>query len=113
MLTVVNQNNFKKEVLQSNQPVVVHFWAPWCGLCKMITPMLIKLQEDRSISLKLVTVNADDNFQLANTYRLRSLPTLMFFENGKLKNRLDHFQGREGLLQSIHNLLRTTSVLQG
>ena len=112
MLTVVNQDSFKEEVLQSDQPVIVHFWAPWCGLCKMITPMLVKLQEDKSISLKLVSINADDNFQLANSYRLRSLPTLMFFENGKVKNRLDHFQGREGLLLSIQNLLRATQVVQ-
>ena len=112
MLTVVNQDNFKKEVLESSQPVIVHFWAPWCGLCKMITPMLVKLQEDKSISLKLVKINADDNFQLANTYRLRSLPTLMLFENGEVKNRLDNFQGREGLLLSIHNLLRANHVVQ-
>ena len=78
----------------------------------MITPMLVKLQEDKSISLKLVSINADDNFQLANSYRLRSLPTLMFFENGKVKNRLDHFQGREGLFLSIQNLLRSTQVVQ-
>ncbi len=105
MLQVISEKTFEEEVLQSSQPVLVHFWAPWCGLCRMINPMLLKLQTNPGQPIKIVTVNADENFKLANTYRLRNLPTLLLFEDGNLLKRLDNFHGREGLFNSIEKLI--------
>ena len=97
MVLSVNEETFKKEVLESSQPVLVHFWAPWCSLCKMIVPQLVKFQSEWNGHLKLVGVNADKSLKLASTYQLRTLPTLILFENGQILNRLDHFQAREDL----------------
>ncbi len=105
MLKAISEKVFEQEVLQSSQPVLVHFWAPWCGLCRMINPMLLKLQTKPKQPIKLVTVNADENFRLANTYRLRNLPTLLLFEDGNLLKRLDDFNGREGMLQSLEKIV--------
>ncbi len=105
MLPTVNEQTFRQEVLLSSQPVVVHFWAPWCDLCRAIDPMLEQLQSKFEQPVKLVSINADDNFKLANTYRLRTLPTLLFFEDGNLQKRVDNFQGRDGIFVSIRNLI--------
>lgn len=109
MLPSVNENTFRKEVLLSSQPVLVHFWAPWCDLCRMINPMLEQLRSSFDKPVKLVYVNADDNFKLANTYRLRTLPTLLFFEGGSLQKRLDNFQGRDGILALLNQTMNADS----
>ena len=112
MFSRINEETFREEVLQSSQPVLVHFWAPWCSLCKMIHPMLVQLQQSFDRPIKLVSINADDNFQLANTYQLRTLPTLLFFEDGNIQQRLDHFQGREGAFASLQHLLQQSKVVK-
>lgn len=101
MVLSVNEKTFKQEVLEASTPVLVHFWAPWCGLCKMIVPQLIQFQSEWNGHLKLVGVNADQSLKLASTYQLKTLPTLILFENGQLINRVDHFQAREDFRRTL------------
>ena len=101
MMLSVNEQNFTSVVLESSQPVLVHFWAPWCGLCRLITPFLLKVQSEWEGSLNIVSINADDNFRLANAYRLRSLPTVILFDRGKIVYRLEGFKGREDLMKIL------------
>ncbi|NEN89385.1 MAG: redoxin domain-containing protein [Okeania sp. SIO3H1] len=101
MLLSVNEKTFKKEVLDASNPVLVNFWAPWCGLCKMIVPQLIQFQSEWNGRLKLVGVNADESLKLASKYQLRTLPTLILFEDGQIVTRVDHFQAREDFLRTL------------
>jgi len=105
MLLSVSEQMFTQEVLEASTPVLVHFWAPWCGLCKLIMPQLRQFQEDWRGKIKLVAVNADQNLKLASTYRLQTLPTLIVFDRGQVLYRLEHFQGREDLRRSLHTFM--------
>ena len=105
MPTIVNETNFQREVLQDSRPVLVHFWTPWCGLCRLISPMLETIQGDREELVKLASINADENFKLANFYRLRNLPTIMLFKDGVLIERLDGFNSRDHLKTNLERLM--------
>lgn len=104
MVLSVNERTFTQEVLESPIPVLIHFWAPWCGLCRLIQPMLSEFYRHSSDSIKLVGVNADDNFKLSNAYRLTTLPTLILIENGRVRQRLDSFRGRDELLLALEEI---------
>ncbi len=106
MVLTVNEHNFSQEVLNSGQPTLVHFWAPWCGLCHLITPTLATFQNHWDQQVKLVSVNADENFKLANAYRLKSLPTLILFHEGEIISRLEELKGRDELYRTLETLLK-------
>jgi thioredoxin 1 len=84
MATVkVDKSNFKSDVLDSNVPVVVDFWAEWCGPCKMIGPSLEEISNEMAGKVKITKLNVDENQDLAAQYGVRSIPTLMVFKNGE------------------------------
>lgn len=104
MVLSVSERTFTQEVLESPIPVLVNFGAPWCGLCRIIHPMLLQFEAQCRDQIKLVGVNADDNFKLSITYRLKTLPTLILIENGKSRQRLEGFGGRDDLLKALEEI---------
>jgi len=79
----VNSEKFRQEVLEAELPVLVDFWAPWCGPCNAVAPLVEKLAKDHEGRLKVVKVNTDENPDLPNQYGIMSIPTLILFKNGK------------------------------
>ncbi len=81
----LTDETFEKEVLQSNIPVLVDYWADWCGPCKMIAPILDSLTDEYAGKLKISKLNIDDNQQAPQKYGVRGIPTLMIFKNGNVE----------------------------
>jgi len=79
----VTDSTFKEEVLDSDVPVLVDFWAPWCGPCRMVGPVVDEIADQYGEKLKVVKVNTDENPQIASQYGIRSIPTLMIFKGGE------------------------------
>jgi thioredoxin 1 len=104
MALAVNESTFKQEVLGSAAPVLVNFWAPWCGVCRMVNPMLAELQAELGGRVKVVSINADENLKLASSYKLTTLPTVMVFDQGNLLCRLDEFKGRDDFRRAATDL---------
>jgi thioredoxin 1 len=84
MALVFTSENFKEEVLDSDIPVLVDFWAVWCGPCKMLTPTIDQIAKEFEGKVKVGKVNVDENQQLAAQYGIMSIPTVMIFKNGKV-----------------------------
>lgn len=105
-MIAVNEATFNREVIESPLPVIVNFWAPWCGVCRLINPVLNQLQACLPYEYKVVSVNADENFKIANTYRLTTLPTLLLLEGGRVCDRIEGFKGREELSKALERLLQ-------
>jgi thioredoxin 1 len=82
-VTEVTDNNFQAEVIESDVPVLVDFWAPWCGPCRMVAPVVEEIAKERGEDLKVVKLNIDDNQQTAVAFNVMSIPTLMVFRGGQ------------------------------
>lgn len=83
----VNKNNFNQEVLNSDKPVLVDFWAPWCGPCRMVAPLVEEIAKERS-DIKVVKINVDEEQELAMQFGVMSIPTLVVMKNGKIVNQV-------------------------
>lgn len=91
----INEPMFEAEVISSDKPVLVDFWAPWCGPCRVVAPVVEQLANLYSDKVKFVKVNTDDNQRLAGQYTIRGIPTLIFFVNGEEKLRFVGARSKE------------------
>lgn len=100
----INEANFESEVLQSAQPVLVDFWAEWCGPCKMIAPVLDEIAREQAGRAKIAKVNVDDNPGLAARFGIQSIPTLLFFANGEVRHQAVGNPGRKAIVSKLESL---------
>lgn len=84
----LTDSSFKKEVLESQLPALVDFWAPWCGPCRMVAPIIDELAKEYRNKLRVCKINVDENPKIATHYGVMSIPTLIFFKNGKVSEQI-------------------------
>ncbi|MGQ9525743.1 MAG: thioredoxin [Armatimonadota bacterium] len=97
----VTESSFEQEVLQSSVPVLVDFWAPWCGPCRMLAPTVDQIADEFAGRLRVVKVNTDDNPGVAARYQIMSIPTLMLFKEGKPVDQMVGVQPKSALVSRI------------
>lgn len=102
-MSVVNvtDNNFNEEVLQAEGKVLVDMWAPWCGPCRMLGPVIDEIAEEQKGNLKVCKVNVDENPDTAGKYGVMSIPTMLVFENGEIVNKMVGFMPKEEILKNV------------
>src|SRR5947207_12025188 len=102
----LNDSNFEKEITQNDQTVLVDFWAPWCGPCKMISPMLDEIATEKAGSVRVAKVNVDENQNLSVKYNVRAIPALLFFKNGQLRDQVIGMTSKKDLVGRLDALAR-------
>lgn len=97
----LTKNNFENEVLKSDKPVLVDFWATWCGPCQMIAPIVEEIANENPDTLKVGKINVDNEMELAAMFRVTSIPTLMVFKDGKLINSAVGYRNKNEILDML------------
>lgn len=97
METIIKPDNFEKEVLQSDKPVLVDFFATWCGPCQMLAPIIEEIAKENT-DIKVCKADVDENMELAQKYRISVVPTLMAFKNGEVINQMSGAESKEKIL---------------
>lgn len=101
----MTDTSWDTEVLQADKPVLVDFWAEWCGPCRMVSPIVDELAGEHADSLKVVKLNVDDNPDIARKYRVMSIPTLMVFSGGDERKRIVGARGKTQLVNEVSEFL--------
>ena len=100
----LNESNFDRELTQDDKPMIVDFWAEWCGPCKMIAPLLDEIAREKAGVVKIAKVNVDDNQSLSFKYNIRAIPALLFFKNGQLRDQVIGVTSKKDLLSRVEAL---------
>ena len=101
LIVTLTQDNFETEALKSATPVLVDFWAEWCGPCKMIAPILDEIAEEKLGKIKVAKVNVDENQELAAKFGIRAIPTLLLFKDGLVKEQMVGMVGKKDLEKKL------------
>ena len=104
-LNHVSDSNFESEVIKSTEPVLIDFWAPWCGPCKMLAPVVEKIAEKYKGRLKVLKMNTDENPKTPSSFSITGIPTLILFKSGKQQAKIVGFRTQEQIEKEIENLL--------
>ena len=96
----VNKNNFNQEVLNSDKPVLMDFWAPWCGPCRMVVPLVEEIAKEHS-DIKVVKINVDEEQELAMQFGVMSIPALVVMKNGKIANQVTGARPKDQILAML------------
>lgn len=105
MVVEVNERNFEEEVLKSELPVVVDFWAAWCGPCRSMAPIVEQVADEFAGRVKVAKLNVDENQTLTQRFGIKGIPTLLFFRNGKVVAQEVGYMPKEAVVQKLNWLL--------
>jgi thioredoxin 1 len=104
-LKEVNNETFETEVLKSDIPVIIDLWAPWCGPCKALGPTLENIAAEYGDKIKIVKINVDDNPSIAANYNVMSIPTLLFFKEGKVEGQIVGLVSKDKIIDKFLSLI--------
>ena len=101
----LDESNFDRELTQDDKPVIVDFWAEWCGPCKMIAPLLDEIAREKAGAVKVAKVNVDENQSLSLKYNIHAIPALLFFKNGQLRDQVTGVTSKKDLVNRLEALV--------
>jgi thioredoxin 1 len=103
---ILSEGNFDSEVIKSNLPVLVDFWAPWCGPCRMLSPVIEEIAMEFAGKIKVGKLNTDENLALATQYQITSIPTIMIFKGGKVVEKMVGFKSKNELKKIVEGTIQ-------